>query len=163
MVILTCFIRLVHAWRECLLLGCLLVSDMGCGDCISWFLYEFAFFIALVPFVPLFLLLQLFQGLGNAGSRICKQTIMMARIDNSRIGRVNGVFDAIGMGVRVILLLLFTVSTDWFSTQLAFLSMAIISSGAILMIIANRSQLAFGLKRNTHSKPVRGLHDAGYL
>ncbi|WYP26963.1 MFS transporter [Alkalihalobacillus sp. FSL W8-0930] len=114
------------------------------------------FFIALIQFVPLFLLLQLFQGLGNAGSRICKQTIMMARIDNSRIGRVNGVFDAIGMGVRVILLLLFTVSMDWFSTQLAFLSMAIISSGAILMIIANRSQLAFGLKRNTQSKPVRG-------
>lgn len=113
------------------------------------------FIIALVPIVPLFLLLQLFQGLGNAGSRICKQTIMMARIDNSQIGRVNGVFDAIGMGVRVILLLVFTVSMDWFNMQLAFLCMAVLTSGALLMIIANRSQLAFKIRKDSNAQPIK--------
>ncbi|MFK3937395.1 MFS transporter [Alkalihalobacillus sp. NPDC078783] len=114
------------------------------------------FFIALVPIVPLFLLLQVVQGLGNAGSRICKQTIMMARIDNSRIGRVNGVFDAIGMGIRVIFLLVFTVSMDWFNAQLAFLCMAVLSSGALLVIIANRSKLAFKIRKNSNAQPIKG-------
>ena len=100
------------------------------------------FLVALVPIVQIFLILQVFHGLGNAGSRICKQNIMMATIPNDRIGRVNGIFEAVGMAMRVLLLLTFTFSMDWISVQFAFLSTAVLSLLALVLIYKNRSQLS---------------------
>ncbi|MDQ0207632.1 MFS transporter [Alkalicoccobacillus murimartini] len=100
------------------------------------------FLVAFIPVVQIFLILQVFHGLGNAGSRICKQNMMMATIPNDRIGRVNGIFEAVGMGIRVILLLTFTYTMDWIHVEFAFLITALLSLCAFLMVLKNRTQLS---------------------
>ncbi|MBD3109712.1 MFS transporter [Bacillus sp. AGMB 02131] len=66
--------------------------------------------VSLIIFVdiPLYLSLMFFLALGNAGSRVARQTFMMEHIPNEYMGRVDSVIRFIGLFIRIILLMLFT-------------------------------------------------------
>ncbi|MBM7837334.1 MFS family permease [Alkalihalobacillus xiaoxiensis] len=98
-------------------------------------------FIAVLPFIGLFLFMQVLTGIGNAGSRICKQNLMMAHIPNAFIGRVNGIFEAVGTSIRLALLLAFTYALDWISVQTAFFITAILSFAGLLFLIKRKNEL----------------------
>lgn len=97
--------------------------------------------IAFIPVIGIFLFLQVLTGIGNAGSRICKQNIMMAFIPNDFIGRVNGLFEAVGTSIRLALLLIFTYALDWIGAQAAFLATAIITFIGLLFLINRKREL----------------------
>lgn len=65
-------------------------------------------FLSLIPLVPIFLLMQILTGLGNAGTRVVRNSIMMAMIPTDKMGRVNSLFQLIGLAIRVGMLLVFT-------------------------------------------------------
>ncbi|WP_156321246.1 MFS transporter [Bacillus sp. JCM 19041] len=97
--------------------------------------------VAAIPVIGLFLMMQILHGVGNAGSRICKQNIMMAVIPNAYMGRVNGIFEAVGTGIRLLLLLLFTYSLDWIGVPFAFLITGFISLMGLLFLLRGRKVL----------------------
>ncbi|TSB47644.1 MFS transporter [Alkalicoccobacillus porphyridii] len=109
---------------------------------VSMFVYVASLFVvATVPVVSVFIAVQILQGLGNAGSRICKQNLMMAKIPNAYIGRVNSVFEAVGFAIRLCLLLLFTYLLGWIQVQTAFLATAILSGVGLLIILTWRKSV----------------------
>ncbi|MGM9943342.1 MAG: MFS transporter [Lysinibacillus sp.] len=75
---------------------------------ISVFCYTMAISLIVFADIPLFLCLMFFLALGNAGSRVARQTFMMEHIPNEYIGRVDSVIRLIGLFIRVLLLALFT-------------------------------------------------------
>lgn len=102
---------------------------------VAVFIFSFSLsIVATVPVVSLFIGMQLLQGVGNAGSRICKQNIMMEVIPNDRIGRVNSLFEATGFAIRLTILLIFTYSMDWLGVETAFLVTALISWLALAVL-----------------------------
>uniref|UniRef100_UPI003D245A75 MFS transporter n=1 Tax=Kroppenstedtia sanguinis TaxID=1380684 RepID=UPI003D245A75 len=64
--------------------------------------------LAWVPMVGVFLTMKVLFGWGNAGTRVARNTLMMERVPNSFIGRVNSFFQALGYILRILFLGLFT-------------------------------------------------------
>ncbi|MCR6107779.1 MFS transporter [Salipaludibacillus agaradhaerens] len=60
------------------------------------------------PFVSIFYLLTVLIAFGNAGTRVARNSLIMERIPNDKIGRVDSLFRGIGLGTRIMLLSLFT-------------------------------------------------------
>lgn len=84
--------------------------------------------ISLITFVdiPIFLCLMFFLALGNAGSRVARQTFMMEHIPNEYMGRVDSVIRLIGLFIRIILLALFTQLVAFQAVILCFALLSVI-------------------------------------
>ncbi|MFS1511084.1 MFS transporter [Chengkuizengella sp. SCS-71B] len=65
--------------------------------------------VSIFPFTLLFLILSIFRGFGNASTRVARNTLMMETIPNEKIGRVNSLFETIGLMLRITLIGSFTV------------------------------------------------------
>ena len=52
--------------------------------------------------------LAIFHAIGNAGTRVARNVLMMEEIPNEVMGRVDSLFRLIGTGIRIVLLMLFT-------------------------------------------------------
>jgi MFS family permease len=61
-----------------------------------------------IPAVFMYLLCQFFNGWGNAGTRVARNTIMMEVVPNALIGRVNSFISCVELALRVSLIGLFT-------------------------------------------------------
>ncbi|MFS0781122.1 MFS transporter [Bacillus sp. 1P06AnD] len=58
--------------------------------------------------LPIYLCLMFFIALGNAGTRVARNTYMMKKVPNHIMGRVDSVFRLYGLLVRMMLIALFT-------------------------------------------------------
>ena len=109
------------------------------------------FFISVLPYISLFLLLQIFQGFGNSGARISRKNIMVEHVPNHLIGRVNSFFELFGTGVRLLLLVLFTATLEYIPPAAALFITSIIALKALLLAFRYKSLLSknpFLLKGN---------------
>ena len=56
--------------------------------------------------------LAIFHAVGNAGTRVARNVLMMEEIPNEVMGRVDSLFRLIGTGIRIVLLMLFTAGVS---------------------------------------------------
>lgn len=56
--------------------------------------------------------LAIFHAVGNAGTRVARNVLMMEEIPNEVMGRVDSLFRLIGTGIRILLLMLFTAGVS---------------------------------------------------
>lgn len=61
------------------------------------------------PITFLFLVVSLFFGLANAGTRVARNTLMMEIIPNDKMGRVESLFRSLGLAIRITLIGSFTI------------------------------------------------------
>lgn len=85
------------------------------------FCYTIAISLVIFADIPLFLFLMFFLALGNAGSRVARQTFIMEHIPNMYIGRVDSVIRLIGLFFRILLLTLFTKLVSFQSIIICFI------------------------------------------
>jgi len=119
----------------------------------------YTFFISLIVWIkilPIFLIFTFFLAFGNAGTRVARNTFMMNRIPNNIIGRVDSIFR--GLGIRIILLILFTYfsSSNHPSFGFIILSGILLLSTIILFItsrlLSNKEYMMVAFKRSVRFK-----------
>ena len=71
--------------------------------------------------------LAIFQAVGNAGTRVARNVLMMEEIPNEVMGRVDSLFRLIGTGIRIVLLMLFTAGVSKAGVMLPFYVLSRIS------------------------------------
>ncbi|WP_214483586.1 MFS transporter [Bacillus sp. SM2101] len=64
--------------------------------------------LAIFPYLWVFYIVKLFTAFGNAGTRVARNSLLMELIPNDKIGRVDSLFRVIGLGIRIVLLIVFT-------------------------------------------------------
>ncbi|MED2792479.1 MFS transporter [Bacillus wiedmannii] len=64
--------------------------------------------------------LAIFHAIGNAGTRVARNVLMMEEIPNEVMGRVDSLFRLIGTGIRIVLLMLFTAGVSKAGVMLPF-------------------------------------------
>ncbi len=64
--------------------------------------------------------LAIFHAIGNAGTRVARNVLMMEEIPNEIMGRVDSLFRLIGTGIRIVLLMLFTAGVSKAGVMLPF-------------------------------------------
>ncbi|OAJ99099.1 MFS transporter [Bacillus wiedmannii] len=72
------------------------------------------------PSVMLLYGLAIFHAIGNAGTRVARNVLMMEEIPNEVMGRVDSLFRLIGIGIRIVLLMLFTAGVSKTGVMLPF-------------------------------------------
>lgn len=75
---------------------------------ISVTLYFIAISAVIFVNLPIYLALKLFLALGNSGARVARNSFLMDTVPNHIMGRVDSVFRAVGLLLRIILLSIFT-------------------------------------------------------
>ncbi|KYD24665.1 MFS transporter [Parageobacillus toebii] len=103
---------------------------------ITVFMYALAMtMFLLVKNTWIFYVLVSLTAFGNAGTRVARSSLMMERIPNEKIGRVDGLFRAIGFLIRSALLSVFTglVSFRHVLIPYAILSGLLIISGLLVI------------------------------
>jgi MFS family permease len=65
-------------------------------------------FIIVTTTIPVFFLLTMLLAFGNAGTRVARNAYMMDVVPNAIIGRVDSLFRVIGLGMRLMLITVFT-------------------------------------------------------
>ncbi|WP_164985155.1 MFS transporter [Ammoniphilus sp. CFH 90114] len=94
---------------------------------------------AWIPVVSLFLFLKIALGWGNAGARVARNTILMETVPNHLIGRVNSFFNAVGMGLRVCLIGLFSQTIVYTGASVSLSIMGIVLAFALFGVLSSRS------------------------
>lgn len=82
------------------------------------------------PSVYLLYGLAIFKAMGNAGTRVARNVLMMEEVPNEIIGRVDSLFRFVGTGVRVILLIAFTTFVSQIGVMVPFYALSILLIGA---------------------------------
>ncbi|GGE59492.1 MFS transporter [Priestia taiwanensis] len=70
--------------------------------------------------------LAIFHAIGNAGTRVARNVLMMEQIPNEVIGRVDSVFRLIGNGIRLLLLMMFTAVVTNVGVMIPFYVLSVI-------------------------------------
>ncbi|PLR97862.1 MFS transporter [Bacillus sp. T33-2] len=71
--------------------------------------YTFAIsVIAFVQSIPVYFMLTVLLAFGNAGTRVARNSFLMDSVPNHIIGRVDSLFRAVGLAIRILLLSIFT-------------------------------------------------------
>ncbi|MDH4422441.1 MULTISPECIES: MFS transporter [Bacillus] len=94
------------------------------------------------PSIMLLYGLAIFHAIGNAGTRVARNVLMMEEIPNEVMGRVDSLFRLIGTGIRIVLLMLFTAGVSKVGVMVPFYLLSfilILSLGiAINYVISKR-------------------------
>ncbi|MGE7881343.1 MFS transporter [Bacillus sp. NPDC094077] len=94
------------------------------------------------PSIMLLYGLAIFHAIGNAGTRVARNVLMMKEIQNEVMGRVDSLFRLIGTGIRIILLMLFTAGVSKVGVMIPFYLLSfilILSLGiAVYFVISKR-------------------------
>jgi MFS family permease len=87
----------------------------------------------------IFYVLVVLTAFGNAGTRVARSSLMMERIPNDKIGRVDSLFRAVGFMIRTLLLFMFTgaVSLKNIMMPYAILSVLLFISGLTVLGLIN--------------------------
>ena len=72
------------------------------------------------PSIMLLYGLAIFHAIGNAGTRVARNVLMMEEIPNEVMGRVDSLFRLIGTGIRIVLLMLFTAGVSKVGVMVPF-------------------------------------------
>ncbi|WP_174730390.1 MFS transporter [Mesobacillus harenae] len=64
--------------------------------------------VIFVKSIPVYFVLIILMAFGNAGTRVARNSYMMENVPNRIIGRVDSLFRGIGLGMRIILIAIFT-------------------------------------------------------
>ncbi|MBJ8106078.1 MFS transporter [Bacillus cereus group sp. N8] len=72
------------------------------------------------PSIMLLYGLAIFHAIGNAGTRVARNVLMMEEIPNEVMGRVDSLFRLIGTGIRIVLLMLFTADVSKAGVMIPF-------------------------------------------
>ncbi|SMO88713.1 MFS transporter [Melghirimyces algeriensis] len=117
--------------------------------------------LAFVPMVMVFLMIKLLFGVGNAGTRVVRKTLMMEKVPNRLIGRVNSFFMGVGYILRIVLLGLFTEMVPEKGAMWAYAILLILMVAAWIGIAASRNVLKND--RQYPNYPIKmkqvGVHD----
>lgn len=116
----------------------LLLRRIGTEISITITVFMYAMAMTMFLFVKntwIFYLLVSITAFGNAGTRVARSLLMMERIPNEKIGRVDSLFRAFGFLIRSILLSVFTglVSLEHVLIPYAILSGLLIISGLLVL------------------------------
>ncbi|OHX31886.1 MFS transporter [Bacillus mycoides] len=97
--------------------------------------------------------LAIFHAIGNAGTRVARNVLMMEEIPNELMGRVDSLFRLIGTGIRIVLLMLFTAGVSKAGVMIPFYVLSfilILSLGiAFYYVISKRK-----MKANVSNKSI---------
>jgi len=74
----------------------------------------------------IFYVLVLFTAFGNAGTRVARSSLIMETIPNEKIGRVDGLFRAVGLMIRILLLCTFTGAVSLESVMIPYAMLSIV-------------------------------------
>jgi MFS family permease len=118
----------------------LLLRRIGTEISITITVFMYAIAITMFLFVKntwIFYVLVIITAFGNAGTRVARSSLMMERIPNDKIGRVDSLFRTIGFLIRSFLLSVFTgfVSLQHILVPYAILSGLLIISGVMALRI----------------------------
>ncbi|WP_232695763.1 MFS transporter [Brevibacillus daliensis] len=86
-----------------------------------------------------FITMSLLLGLGNAGSRVTRKTMMMHVIPYTLMGRVNGFLNTSGLVLRSLLLLGFTNTISFTGAIFSYTLLTMFMLGGLAIIISTRS------------------------
>lgn len=89
--------------------------------------------------------LAIFQAVGNAGTRVARNVLMMEEIPNEVMGRVDSLFRLIGTGIRIVLLMLFTAGVSKAGVMLPFYVLScilIFSLGIAIYYVLSQRKVA---------------------
>ncbi|MGF9965920.1 MFS transporter [Bacillus rhizoplanae] len=101
---------------------------------LTMFIYTISITVMIIkPSVFLLYGLAIFMAIGNAGTRVARNVLMMEQVPNEVIGRVDSLFRFVGTGVRVILLLAFTTFVSQIGVMAPFYALSILLIGAASM------------------------------
>jgi MFS family permease len=103
---------------------------------LSVFIYTFAITAVIwTKTIPVYFLFTIMLAFGNAGARVARNAFIMDVIPNGIMGRVDSLFRVVGLGMRLILLVVFTQlsSHNHISGSFYFLSALLIISFATVM------------------------------
>jgi MFS family permease len=89
--------------------------------------------MAIEPSVLMLYGLAIFHAIGNAGTRVARNVLIMEQVPNELIGRVDSVFRLIGTGIRVLLLMMFTAIVSNIGVMIPFSVLSIILIGATVV------------------------------
>ncbi|SFS53647.1 MFS transporter [Marininema halotolerans] len=123
---------------------------------IRWMVVIFAIAtwgIAWFPITFVFLAMELFQGLGNAGTRIARNTLIMEWVPNAMIGRVHSFLNGIGYLLRMLILGSFTQVVVVRGASYAYMMLAVLMTFAAIAVLG----LSGWLRRepSTHVMPQK--------
>jgi MFS family permease len=116
----------------------MLLRKIGTEISITITVFMYAIAITMFLFVKntwIFYMLVSLTAFGNAGTRVARSTLMMERIPNEKIGRVDSLFRSLGFLIRSALLSVFTglVSLQHVLIPYAILSGLLIISGLLVL------------------------------
>jgi MFS family permease len=88
----------------------IVTKKIGNEKTMVWTVFCYTLFISLIVWVslPIYLGFMFFIAVGNSGVRVARNSFMMDHIPNEIIGRIDSLFRAIGLAIRIILLIIFT-------------------------------------------------------
>ena len=96
------------------------------------------------PSVMLLYGLAIFHAIGNAGTRVARNVLMMEEIPNEVMGRVDSLFRLIGTGIRIVLLMVFTAGVSKVGVMLPFYLLScilILSLGIALYYVISQRKI----------------------
>jgi hypothetical protein len=71
---------------------------------------------------------------GNAGTRVAHSSLMMECIPNDKIGRVDSLFRAVGLMIRILLLSVFTGAVSLESVMMPYAILGAVLSVSLLTV-----------------------------
>ncbi|HDR7392116.1 MFS transporter [Bacillus toyonensis] len=101
--------------------------------------------MSIEPSVMLLYGLAIFHAIGNAGTRVARNVLMMEEIPNEVMGRVDSLFRLIGTGIRIVLLMLFTAGVSKAGVMLPFYVLScilIFSLGIAIYYVLSQRKVA---------------------
>jgi MFS family permease len=101
---------------------------------LTMFIYAISITAMIIePSVLMLYGLAVFHAIGNAGTRVARNVLIMEQVPNELIGRVDSVFRLIGAGVRIVLLMMFTAIVSSTSVMIPFYILSGVLIGATIV------------------------------
>ncbi|MCU4936916.1 MFS transporter [Bacillus cereus] len=112
----------------------------------TMFIYVISITVMIIEPSVIFLYgLAIFHAVGNAGTRVARNVLMMEEIPNEVMGRVDSLFRLIGTGIRILLLMLFTAGVSKVGVMLPFYVLScilIFSLGIAIYYVLSQRKVA---------------------
>ncbi len=90
--------------------------------------------LSINTWIPFFFCIALAMGWSNAGVRVARNTMIMEKIENHKIGRVNTALIALGQSLQFLMVLTFTLTISSIGTFYAFALLAIILGVSFVLL-----------------------------
>ncbi|MCZ8537873.1 MFS transporter [Paenisporosarcina quisquiliarum] len=111
--------------------------------------YTIAISFILLANVPLYLALMFFIALGNSGARVARNSFLMDEVPNELIGRVDSLFRALGLLLRIGLIAIFTGMVSSGLIIYCFISLsALLVVASIIVLLTGRNGFELPTKEN---------------